>query len=108
MRFNVKPYQKPTFFSKVKGFFNKSRVPIKEFLGFDQGKCIFRLVGNENACELQVNSENVVLTAEINKGLQEVLHIGREKLLWNQENDGSLHVIGEVQEWEQLWRAVGR
>ena len=42
------------------------------------------------------------------RGVEEVMRIGRENLLWQQEMDGSLHVIGEEEQWKNLWMEVGR
>lgn len=108
MKFEIEKHQEPTIFSKIKRFFVRNRENHKEFLGFEDGKCVFRLIGDEYACEMRVISGKVALVASMRRGVEEVMRIGRENLLWQQEMDGSLHVIGEEEQWKNLWMEVGK
>lgn len=108
MKFKIEKHQNSTIFSKVKRFFVRDQENCKEFLGFEGGRCIFRLIGDEKVCEMRINSGKVVMVALMQRGVGEVARIGRDNLLWQQETDGSLHVIGEEEQWKSLWMEVGK
>ena len=106
MKFTVSRYKRMGIVDKLKKFFKRGGVEGKEFLGFVDGRCIFRLSGVGEGCQLRITSGKVVLTATFSRGIEEILEIGRESMLWQMEMDGSLHVIGEEEEWEKLWKCA--